>query len=69
MGHCRGVFLADIRNIHGQFWINQNQIYSSNVFELQIKTSNLYNLINIEDSVVSMFEIRVYQLQLKEDSL
>ena len=69
MGHCRGVFLADIRNIHGQFWINQNQIYSRNVFELQIKTSNLYNLINIEDSVVSMFEIRVYQLQLKEDSL
>ena len=69
MGHCRGVFLADIRNIQGQFWINQNQIYSSNVFELQIKTSNLYNLINIEDSVVSMFEIRVYQLQLKEDHL
>ena len=69
MGHCRDVFLADIRNIQGQFWINQNQIYSSNVFELQIKTSNLYNLINIEYSVVSMFEIRVYQLQLKEDSL
>ena len=69
MGHCRGVFLADIRNIHGQFWINQNQIYSSNVSELQIGTSNLYSLINFENSFVSMFEIRVYQLQLKEDSL
>ena len=66
MGHCRGVFLADIRNIQGQFWINQNQIYSGNVSELQIGTSNLCNLINIEDSVVSMLEIRVYQQQLKE---